>query len=237
MPSKTHGENEDSSSNVAGVAPSWENPIISDGPGFKYFSGWIAPERASAVFTQLNSNEFPWNTKPRLYGERLPQHAYSYKRGGRNKVKNAPPLQLLEDLCQKISSEFQCEVYTVVCNRFQDPQHHIPWHQDKYASHILVLSLGCHRTLEFRCNKTRDIQQYCAQSGDLYFMSLQHNKDHHHRVKSALESIPPVGDETETKTRISLVFFISAPFGLDKSKDYKISRKDMVVGMWNELME
>jgi alkylated DNA repair dioxygenase AlkB len=196
-------------------------------PGLKFFHGWLPADEAERIFATANGDSFPWNLKPKLYGTKIPQHSYHYKR---SKKKTSEGLDALEALCQRICSEFDCKLQSVYCNRFQDVNHKIDWHQDKYASHIFVLSLGGHRGLEFRTNDaTKEITRYDPCAGDLYFMSLQHNKKFYHRVLSAEES----GDTTSGSTRISFVFFVSAPF--DK-KEYRVGLGESIFGGINSWM-
>jgi len=207
----------------------WDEGVGSE--GLKFFSQWLPPEDADRVFQACNKEGgFPWNEKPQLYGEDIPQHAYLYQRSkawnwslSMDKGKEA-----LEILCQRIAKDFGCSVYSVYCNRFRDPDHKIAWHQDQFASHIVVLSLGGYRGLEFRVNDTREILRYDPMPGDLYFMSLQHNKKHFHRVLSAIES----GD-TSGSTRISFVFFISAPFN---KREYQVGWAETMLGSWNSML-
>ena len=203
----------------------WEAAV--GGDGLKFFNSWLTSEESSKILNAVDSDDFPWNLKPKLYGTKLPQHSYLYQR---KKTKAASKgLKELEELCQRISNEFECTVSDVYCNRFADPTHKIDWHQDQYASHIMVLSLGSGRGLEFRDNKTKEITRYDPKAGDLYFMSLQHNKLYHHRVLSLEED----GIQSNDATRVSFVFFISAPFN---KKEYKVGLGETLFGGLNALM-
>lgn len=101
------------------------------------------------------------------------------------------------------------------------------WHQDKYGSHIFVLSLGGSRGLEFRDNESGAVTRYDPNQGDLYFMSLQHNQCYHHRVLSGVDS----GDTTGS-TRISFVFFVSAPFN---KEEYRVGVGAKLFGALNSM--
>jgi len=211
------------------TSETWDNGT---GPeGLKFFNAWLPQNEAETVFKSVNGKTFPWNEKPKLYGRKIPQHAYIYHRGKSWKSRlsmERDGREALEILCQRIAKDFGCSVNSVYCNRFQDPEHRIEWHQDQYASHIFVLSLGGHRGLEFRDKDGSNIVRYDPVPGDLYFMSLQHNKEHYHRVLSAVES----GDTTDS-TRISFVFFVTAPFN---KKEYKLSFSENMYGFLNSML-
>lgn len=54
------------------------------------------------------------------------------------------------------------------------------WHKDTYGRHIMVLSLGSSRKVQFRDNKTKQVETIEPSLGDLYFMSLRLNDTHKH---------------------------------------------------------
>lgn len=192
--------------------------------GLRFWDSWLADEESKSFGDMLNdeaASDFPWDLKPKLYGTELPQHAYYYQRSGSEPV--ARGLTMLEDLCVRIEKGFECKVQGVYCNRFADPSHEIVWHKDEFGSHIFVLSVGAPRVLEFRVDKTGEKTRYEPRSGDLYFMSLDHNKAHHHRVCAA----EPNGDQG---VRCSFVFFATAPFN---KKEYRIGLLDRLRG-WVE---
>ena len=122
------------------------------------------------AFETFDSDRFPWETKAKLYGETLPQHASYFPRGSKKskkKIKENESLALLEDLRRRFESDVEIYVFS---NRFQDPTHDIDWHKDTYGCHIFVLSLGSQRTVDFPENKTRNIESVKPGVGDLYFM-------------------------------------------------------------------
>ena len=87
-----------------------------------------------------------------------------------------------------------------------------------------MLSLGAQRALEFKNTKSKELRTYRPSSGELYFMSLTHNKTHKHRVCAS-------DGQPETRgTRVSFVFFVTPPFGL---KEYKLSWGDRLKGGFN----
>ncbi len=43
------------------------------------YEPFLKPDEAQAAYQAINT-DFPWDLKPRLYGEPLKQHAYHYKR-------------------------------------------------------------------------------------------------------------------------------------------------------------
>jgi hypothetical protein len=171
------------------------------------------------AFEIFNGDVFPWDLNPKLYGVSLEQHAYYFDRESKKKkTKDNASLEFLDDLCQRIETEFDVEIYGVYCNRFQDSSHNLAWHKDTYGSQIFVLSLGAQRRVEWRENKTKALDSVTPEAGDLYFMPLGLNKTHKHRVCAGEEG---------AGTRISLVFFFKPP---KYAKEYKISFMDKVVG-------
>jgi len=195
--------------------------------GLYLFDDFLSREECRDYLTTLDSNEFPWNLKPRLYGKALPQHAYKHNdrrsKSTRKKISGSVGLKKLEELCVKIETEFDGNVTDVFCNRFEDPGHAIDWHRDTYGRHIFVLSLGSERTVEWRDSKTREIEQITPSEGSVYFMPLGLNSTHKHRVCSAEET-----NSTNTDgTRISFVFFFEPP---KYAKDFKIKSMDRFIG-------
>jgi len=193
--------------------------------GLYVFEQYLSSEEASDAYQILNT-DFPWDLKPRLYGEPLMQHAYHYKR---YKAKHAAQkrekysgLKCLEQICQRIEVEFDGTVDDVWCNRFQEKSHGIPWHHDTYGRHILVLSLGATRQVQFRNDNTGEIATLQPSSGGLYLFPLRANDTHHHRVCSG------------TGTRLSFVFFFKPP---KYAKEFKITRVDKFKGMMSGIVE
>ena len=197
------------------------------GPHLRFWKHWMASNEAAAALETFNADgAFPWNLQPKLYGQRLAQHAYSFERKKYAKGDQPVGVRLLEQLCVRVEADLGCKVYDVFCNRFADPSHGIPWHQDKFGTHIAVLSLGSSRRLEFRHNKTKEVDTYEPLAGDLYFMSLDHNKRYHHRVCAA-------DDSDAAGVRLSFVFFITPPFD---ASEYHLSFMDKVKGAANYMV-
>lgn len=189
--------------------------------------GFLGPPEADESFRLFDNDEqFPWDLKPRLYGQRLPQHSYLYKRykkkAGANSLQG---LQKLEELCARIEERFDGEISDVFCNRFQDPTHFIEWHKDTYGKHIFVLSLGSTRQIQFRDNKTKQVDEFVPAAGDIYFMPLRTNSTHKHQVMPAADG---------EGTRISFVFFFQQP---KYAKQYRITAMDAVRGAWESMLE
>lgn len=176
------------------------------------------------AFADFNSAEFPWELNPKLYGQKLDQHAYYFDRNNKKKLKNNAALTKLDGLCERIEKDFDVQIGGVYCNRFQEATHNLPWHKDTYGSHIFVLSLGSQRTVEWRENKTKAIDSVAPAAGDMYFMPLALNKTHMHRVCAGQQ-----GDGT----RISFVFFFKAP---KYAKAYKIGFMDQLSGAFEGMM-
>ena len=196
--------------------------------GIYLWQQFLSAQESDKAFEILNE-DFPWDLNPKLFGEKLTQHAYLYKRN--IPVDTHKGLAYLEDLCEKIEDRFDCEVWDVFCNRFQDATHRLQWHTDTYASHIFVLTLGSERNVQFRRKKRmfqrenrNEIETVRPKVGDLYFMPLQLNNTHEHRV------CPPHEDEG---TRLSFVFFVDTP---KYAKEFKITKADQVRGFIAESM-
>ena len=207
------------------------NKAAGPGSGLKFFPAYIDKlDERDNLFSIVNDDScFPWTLKPKLYGTSIPQHAYHFRRT-KGEIKKFSGLNAVDDIARRIEHDFQCKVSSVYCNRLADRYHHLDWHQDQYASHIMVLTLGSPRGVEFRDNKTNEVTRYTPESGDLYFMSLQHNKLYHHRVLSGVETGPVLSDPDAT--RISFVFFITSPF---QRKEYKVSMGESLFGEVNAL--
>jgi len=210
--------------------------------GVYIYEDYLSPKEAKETFDLLvDDAKFPWDTKPYSHGERLKQHAYNHdatdftkalkKKGG--KIKNTSTFEgllKLEELRHKIEKEFDVEVPSVWCNRFRKLNHKSDWHKDIYGLHICVLTLGSKRRIEFRDDKTRQIDTFTPSHGDLYLMPLKVNKTHMHKVCSAMETNP---SEQNKGDRLSFVFYFDAP---KYAKDFKISRKDKILGYLGDML-
>ena len=194
--------------------------------GIFLFEKFLNQAEAKEAFEVMNNdNKFPWDLKPKLYREQQPQHAYAYTRASCNKEKKLEGVQTLESISQKVEQELDVNISTVFCNRFQDPTHHIPWHTDTFGGHIIVLSLGSTRTVQFRdLGGDGEVEDVVPQPGDLYFMPLAVNSSHEHRVLAVNE-----GEDKDDGTRLSLLFLCDTP---DYAKDYKITLGEKVQGFF-----
>ena len=200
--------------------------------GIFLWSGFLSSDEASDAYGVFNNNDkFPWDLNPKLYGERLNQHAFLFKRTKKQLNQGREGLVLLEQLCKSIEDRFDVEVSDVFCNRFQDPSHDITWHTDTYGSHIFVLTLGSERDIEFRSKKKKnEVSSIRPGLGDLYFMPLALNKTHEHRVCRGDSH----SDDKSNPPRISFVFFVEPP---KYAKEYKITFFDRLRGAWESLLE
>jgi len=192
-----------------------------DDVGIFVIDQFLPKDEAANAFETLNSDEdFPWELKPKLYRQQLNQHAYEYKRSNSNIKKSSQSngMSKLEELCTKVELQFDGKVKYVYCNRFQDPNHNIPYHTDTFGQHILVLSLG------IRNKKSKQVTPLRPKAGDVYFFPLKVNDTHEHCVCAAKEE--DLIDDKDN-TRLSFVFFIEPP---KYAKEYKISRKDKIKG-------
>lgn len=192
----------------------------------------LSPTEADQAFKTLNSEQFPWNLKPKLYGYKLDQHAYTHTRDkkGKKKASISLGLQLLEEICTKLEGKFDGKISEVYCNRFRDPTHNIPFHKDTFGRHIMVLSLGSTRTVQFRHNKSNAVTNVRPNSGDVYFMPLKINDNFQHCVSAADEQD---SDEEWDMTRLSFVFFFECP---KFASEYKISTRDKMKGYFETLL-
>lgn len=191
------------------------------------FRDFLSQAEAHDLFECLNDDaQFPWDKQPVLFGERLTQHAYEFTRSER-KIAKWPGLASLEALCERIESYLDGEVTDVFCNRFQDTSHSLPWHTDTYGHHIVVLSLGHGRRVQFRDLKTqKDVVDVLPKAGDVYFMPLRLNDTHEHQVCAA--------ESPDDGTRLSFVFFFKTP---KYAKEFKITTGDKIKGFFEAVLE
>ena len=226
------------------MAPPRETPFLDEldkaekQSGLFLFPGFLSPQEADEAF-EVFDNKFPWDLNPKLYGEKLNQHAFLFKRT-KKQLQMGGGTMLLEKLCKSIETRFDVQVSDVFCNRFQDPNHDIVWHTDTYGSHIFVLTLGSERDIQFRpkqkksAKKNNDVEDQTSTIrpglGDMYFMPLSFNKTHEHRVCPAND----YSETTPVPARISFVFFAEPP---KYAKEYKITMMDRVRGAWESIIE
>lgn len=195
--------------------------------GLSFFENYFTLEESQAAYNVLDG-DFPWDLNPTLYGEKLTQHTYEYDRyePKSNKAREEfSGIAELERFCQKIEHDFYGEISNVFCNRFQDPTHCIPWHKDTYGRHIMVISFGSSRRVEFRDNKTKHVERIEPSSGDMYFMPFRLNDTHQHRVCAT-----DYGENAGT--RLSFVFFFKPP---KYAKEFRITRMDHLKGGFTAL--
>uniref|UniRef100_A0A0G4GPS2 Fe2OG dioxygenase domain-containing protein n=1 Tax=Chromera velia CCMP2878 TaxID=1169474 RepID=A0A0G4GPS2_9ALVE len=193
--------------------------------GVYLLRSFLSKPEADELFVSLNDDRiFPWDRSPVLYGGKLSQHAYQFDRSQRQAAK-WPGLGKLDALCERIEQHMDGKISFVFCNRFADSSHALPWHTDTYGEHIIVLSLGHGRKVQFRDLKTKsEVVDVLPKAGDLYFMPLGVNDTHEHRVCEA-------ASEGEG-TRLSFVFFFKAP---KYAKAFSIGTKDKVKGFFEGL--
>ena len=200
------------------------------------FESYLSSEESADALKVINSDDFPWDVAPKLYGQQLDQHAYQHNQrrsaSTKKKIDQSPGLQKLEEIANRIEVEFDGKVTDVFCNRFQDPNHSIDWHKDQYGRHIFVLSVGSRRAIQFRNDKTKAVDAVTPREGDLYFMPLVINSTHMHKVCSAEETSTFLGAKN-TVARVSLVGFFESP---NCAKDFKISMKSRFVGFIEDFL-
>mmetsp|Transcript_5568 Transcript_5568/g.15676 ORF Transcript_5568/g.15676 Transcript_5568/m.15676 type:complete len:233 (-) Transcript_5568:63-761(-) len=204
--------------------------------GLYLFDSYLSHDECAEALKTLDSEDFPWDISPKLYGQKLTQHDYQhYQRSSsstKKKIGRSAGLQKLEQIAGRIEMEFDGKITDVYCNRFQDPTHNIEWHKDTYGRHIFVLSLGSRRTVQFRNNKSRATDSITPKEGDLYFMPLAINSTHIHRVCSAEETSEILGEEN-SGTRLSFVFFFESP---KYANEFKISKTDRFIGFVEDML-
>jgi len=149
------------------------------------------------LFETLNKSIFPWKIQPKLNGDVLSQHAYLFRRLD-EAVENNSLLVGLDNICNRIGSNFGCKIESVYCNRVASPTHEIYWHRDSYHGETFVLSFGGTRTVEWRVDKSGKIHFFRPSAGDLYLIPTEVNSTHHHRVCA--------GGDDDNSIRISLAF-------------------------------
>ena len=136
------------------------------------FESYLSSEESSDAVKQqfvLDSDDFPWDEAPKLYGQQLDQHAYQHNQrrsaNAKKKIDQSSGLQKLEEIANRIEDEFDGKITDVHCNRFQDPNHNIDWHKDQYGRHTFVLSLGSRRTIQFRNEKSKAVDAVTPREG------------------------------------------------------------------------
>lgn len=210
--------------------------MVCDGSLYLFESYLSSEESAEAFRVLVDSDDFPWDVAPKLYGQQLDQHAYQHNQrssaSAKKKINQSSGLQKLEEIANRIEDEFDGKITDVFCNRFQDPNHNIDWHKDQYGRHIFVLSLGSRRTIQFRNDQSKAVDAVTPREGDLYFMPLATNSTHMHKVCSAEETSRILGAEN-AGTRLSFVFFFESP---KYAKEFKISMKSRFVGFIEDLL-
>ncbi len=182
-----------------------------------YFFDYLGKSEQENAFETFNSDVFPWEEKPKLYRDSLPQHFYSFQRS-KNRIRKNPALSPLDGMCVRIEQDFDVKVSDVYCNRHEDPTHNLGWHKDTFGTNVFVLSLGSQRTVEWRENSTRDINSVVQMAGEICFMPLERNNTHQHRVCPGQP-----GDGTT----ISFTFLVETP---KYAKEFKVSRMDKFFG-------
>ena len=89
------------------------------------FDSYLSSNESAVALKVLDSDAFPWDTAPKLYGQQLDQHAYQHNQRSssstKKKIARSLGLQKLEESVSRIEMEFDGKVTDVYCNRFQDP--------------------------------------------------------------------------------------------------------------------
>ena len=64
------------------------------------FESYLSSEESGDALTILDSDEFPWDVAPKLYGQRLDQHAYQHNQrrsaSTKKKIGRSPGLNLAD---------------------------------------------------------------------------------------------------------------------------------------------
>lgn len=194
--------------------------------GLHLFEDFLSPRESKDAFDLLVDDEsFPWDAKPEFDGEPLKEDTSEHdilelakeqkrKRGLIRDTSNFKGLVKLGELSAKIEQVLGVRVSFVFCNKLQDRDHWGNWHKNGYAEHVCILTLGAKRRIEFKNNKTKEIEVVTPRAGDLYLLPLNLNETHTHRVCSAKETNPR---ENKTSRRLSFVFFLEHPNFVEES--------------------
>ena len=173
------------------------SPLLEE---FSFFSGWM-PRAESDQYMSRCLTDIPWAPKKWNIIYTLPQLAYYYDWKARQKQ----PIQVLEEIIEKIETQYKTTVSVVWCNLFHDGNHYIDWHQDQYGEHLFVLSFGATRPVLFRHKKTKVVKEYDCCHGDLYYFAPSWDKAHEHSIRKV---------ETIKDQRLSFAIFCQPPFSV-----------------------
>ena len=161
---------------------------------------WMSESEADKMFVRLEDN-VPFEKNPRwslLY--KLPQSAYYYDEKARKKN----PIPVLEDLAMAMESSFNCNVFTIWCNLFEDGNDYIEWHQNQYGYDCFTLSLGVTRKYHMRSKKNKKNKKtYNLSNGDVFFVSQDADRKNEHSL--------PKDKKSQMGMRISILFFVDFP--------------------------
>jgi len=182
--------------------------------GLYLFEEFLSAQEARDAFDILvDDAKFPWDTQaeePQGENDLLESAIANKERNGAIRYnRDLKGLLKLGELCAQIELTFDVRVSSVFCNRLPNPRdNNNCWSNENYGEHFCVLTLGSSRRIEFRNNRTQEIDSITPFAGDLYMMPR--NLDETHTV-----SVCPVDDnhpvEENNDALLSFVFFFEAP--------------------------
>lgn len=197
------------------VKTSMESPIEKreiplPGASVQYYSRFISPERAAALFVKFQN--FPWKVRQAAYaGTKHYQLNRSTCAFGDPGVK-APQIwgnDLVVDLWTPEMLELRDVISTLtgykfnicLCNKYKNGKQTIGYHADNEErgsiSCIASISLGAARKFLFKCNATGAVTELVLDNGSLLIMGPGTQENYKHTVPSE----PSIEEE-----RINLTF-------------------------------
>eukprot|EP01060_Flectonema_neradi_P016491 TRINITY_DN230_c0_g1_i5.p1 TRINITY_DN230_c0_g1~~TRINITY_DN230_c0_g1_i5.p1 ORF type:complete len:230 (+),score=53.94 TRINITY_DN230_c0_g1_i5:46-690(+) len=182
-----------------------------------HVKGWVQGAAADAFFTRV-LQEVPFAKNPKWsMGYKLPQSAYYYDEKARKKT----PIPILEELAAAMESSFQCNVFTVWCNLYEDGGDHVEWHQDQYGYDLFTLSFGATRKFLMRPKGKKEIiASYDLSHGDVYFFSQEADRKNEHSV--------PKDSTSQCAQRVSILFFVDFPGSKAEGWSYNVKTEKYV---------
>ncbi|CAM9350210.1 unnamed protein product [Discosporangium mesarthrocarpum] len=162
--------------------------------------GFLCKEDADRLQGMLQE-QLNWYPKEWFPGYTLPQLVYEYEVEERQLF----PIPCLEELIERVESQFNVQTNLVWCNRFRDGGDYIDWHQDQYGQDLYVFSFGVSRSLETYALNNGEVQEFICSHGGLYRWTSSFDKEHEHRLPKS----------TEKGERISVLLLVSNGVPLD----------------------
>lgn len=146
---------------------------------------------AGEPFSEFNVNKLTEATKFTAIGQRLVKYygefSYSY---GNNKHPPCPiPVEgYLAEIVEKVRQEYPFYQFnSVLVTKYADGHSHLPMHSDDELdiadnSHILTVSLGASRTVNFQRKMGGDTVSLPIKHGQVFVMSAESQNDYRHGI-------------------------------------------------------